>query len=86
MLMRLASQPQVGDSTFSSGADISRFQRRSVPGKAAAGEGLAGMGPSGAPAPGAPQGGIYPGAATATGPVVRIARGNAVTAVPVGGK
>jgi pilus assembly protein CpaB len=86
MLVRLASQPQVGDSTFSSGADISRFQRRSVPGKAAGGDAMGGMGPGGSSAPAAPQGSNYPGAASTAGPVVRIARGNAVTAVPVGGK
>lgn len=74
MLIRLASQPQTGNSTFATGADVSRFQRRSVPAKNAVAPAQA--------AGGAPAGGV----AVPTGPVVRIARGNSVTAVPVGGK
>ena len=79
MLVRLASQPTSGASTFVTGADVSRYQRSTVPSKAAAAApGLAGAGPSAAP---------YPGSApVAAGPVVRVARGNTVTAVPVGGK
>ena len=87
MMIRLASQPQTGNTTFATGADVSRFQRRSVPGKTAENAGVVGVAPSGmnvAPGPGAATN--YPGAAAATGPVVRIARGNNVTAVPVGGK
>ena len=84
MMLQLASRPQTGSSTFMTGADVSRFQRRSVPGKAAGG-GASG-GPGGvtntAPMPG---GGPIVGAAP-VGPVVRVARGNNVTAVPVGGK
>ncbi|WEK00675.1 MAG: Flp pilus assembly protein CpaB [Candidatus Sphingomonas phytovorans] len=74
MLLRVASQPQAGNSTLATGADVSRFQRSTVPGKSA--ESM----PS---APGAPG---FPGAAVTTGPVVRVARGNNVTDVPVGGK
>lgn len=80
MLARVAARPIEGGGSMSTGADVSRFQRSSVPGKprdtradmAAAG---------GAPA------GAYPGATgQAPGPVVKISRGNSVTVVPVGGK
>ncbi|MDP1025795.1 Flp pilus assembly protein CpaB [Sphingomonas sp. KR1UV-12] len=83
MLVRIASQPQSGVASIATGADVSRFQRRSVPGK---GDGAAMGGPvapgaAAAPAP------AFPGATVvAVGPVVRIARGNNITAVSVGGK
>ncbi|WP_085810459.1 Flp pilus assembly protein CpaB [Sphingomonas sp. TZW2008] len=86
MLTQLAAAPQTGNSTYAVGADVSRFQRRTVPGKSeqpAMGGGMPVMpAMGGAPAP------AYPGAAVrvASGPVVRIARGNTVTEVPVGGK
>jgi len=85
MMVQLASQPQVGNSTFATGADVSRFARRSVPGKATAQ--TLNFGPSPAPGP-LPVTTITGAAAVAVsaGPVVRIARGNNVTAVPVGGK
>lgn len=80
MMLQLAKAPQVGNSTFAVGADVSRFQRRSVPGKSA--EAMP-MPASAGAMPAAP----YPGAAVrVAGPVVRIARGNSVTEVPVGGK
>ena len=86
MLDRAAATPQVGHPSYLVGADVSRFQRRSVPGK----ESMSG----GAPAPmtalaSAPGGSGAAGAgapARPAGPVVRIARGNTVTEVPVGGK
>ncbi|MFT3977976.1 MAG: Flp pilus assembly protein CpaB [Sphingomonas bacterium] len=62
----LASQAQSGNSTYSVGGDVSRFQRRTVPGRAK-GDGANGAG-------------------LAIGPVVRVARGNNVTEVPLGGK
>jgi pilus assembly protein CpaB len=81
MLAQVASRPQMGASTFATGADVSRFQRRSVPGRPAStsggGEGGASI-PVGSVSANAP--------VAATGPVVRVARGNNVTAVPVGGK
>lgn len=87
MLARVASQPQVGDTTFSVGADVSRFARRSVPMKtdAAATLGLAnggtpGTGPLTARVTDAKD------AMAAIGPVVRVARGTSITVVPVGGK
>jgi len=76
MMMQVASQPQAGSSTIATGADVSRFQRSTVPGKPAE---------SAAPNPnGAPAG--FVGAPAPAGPVVRVARGNSVTDVPVGGK
>ncbi|MEN2785835.1 Flp pilus assembly protein CpaB [Sphingomonas qilianensis] len=82
MLAKLATQPVSGGGSYIVGADISRFQRRTVPGKPPTASA-----PSGAPAPM----GAYPGMATAagdaaSGPVVRVARGNTVTAVVIGEK
>ena len=88
MLVQLATQPSSGNPSYATGADVSRFQRRTVPGKAS--------GDAGSPASVSDSNGIfrnmsahpgnYPGAASASsGPVVRVARGTTVTAVPVGG-
>ena len=87
MLMQLATQPSSGNPSYATGADVSRFQRRTVPGKGSAGFG-AGFGPAPAAMPAMPAAASsYPGAAAASlGPVVRVSRGNNVTAVPVGGK
>jgi pilus assembly protein CpaB len=81
MLAQLAKQPQVGDTTFATGADVSRFARRSVPTRPEVAMSAA-PAPSGGPAlPGSQAGSIV-----VSGPIVRIARGTSVTAVPVGGK
>lgn len=61
MIDRAESQPSSGKTTFATGADVSRFLRRTVPGKPST---------NGVP----------------DGPVVQVARGNSVTAVPVGGQ
>ncbi|OWK33526.1 Flp pilus assembly protein CpaB [Sphingomonas dokdonensis] len=81
MMLKLASTPQAGNPTYAVGADVSRFQRRTVPGRTQ--QSMMPSAPSISPAPGA-----YPGAPqpVVSGPVVRIARGNNVTEVPVGGK
>ncbi|MES2043404.1 MAG: Flp pilus assembly protein CpaB [Pseudomonadota bacterium] len=81
MMVQLATQPQTGNSTFATGADVSRFQRRTVPGKPVDPMGINGL--RGAPA--APGAGGYPGASAPKGPVVHVVRGNNVTEVPVGG-
>jgi len=73
MLLAIASRPIDTDTTYTVGADVSRFQRRTVPGKPQ--ENASAM-----PAE-AGTAGVVP-----SGPVVRVARGNVVTAVPVGGK
>jgi pilus assembly protein CpaB len=81
MLLAMANRPIDTNTTFTTGGDVSRFQRRTVPArpadKAAAvatamrsfGKGLA-QGVSG----------------QSEGPVVRVARGNNVTVVPVGAR
>ena len=83
MMLEVANRPNDSAPTYTVGAEVSRFQRATVPGKAPQGGG------NGAPAPGAaaPAAG-YPGGAVAVpvGPAVRVARGNAITIVPVGAK
>jgi pilus assembly protein CpaB len=68
MLQTAEVQPVAGKTSFATGADVSRFQRRTVPGKAA--ETTTGGAPGGAPAN--------------TGPTVRIVRGSNATEVPLG--
>ena len=81
MIAKVARAPQDGATTFATGADVSRFQRSTVPAK------LHDMGPAGVSgAPGAAPAQGYPGAATPRGPVVTIVRGNAETAVALGGR
>jgi pilus assembly protein CpaB len=67
-VVQLASQPEGRDPSYVTGADVSRFQRSSVPGKS---DGQPGS-----------NGG---GSGYTNGSAVRVARGNAVTFVPVGG-
>jgi pilus assembly protein CpaB len=68
VLAKIAAQPIDKRSTFATGADVSRYQRSSVPAKVVA------------TTPGAPG-----SEAIGNGPVIHIARGTAVTNVPVGG-
>uniref|UniRef100_UPI0035CAC7E0 Flp pilus assembly protein CpaB n=1 Tax=uncultured Sphingomonas sp. TaxID=158754 RepID=UPI0035CAC7E0 len=79
MLTRIASAPSTGSGTMVTGADVSRFQRRTVPGKPPE------AAPAGSGAAPASSGSAFPGGAVNTGPVVHIARGNAVTDVAAGG-
>lgn len=84
MLAALANQPVENGSTYTVGGDVSRFQRRSVPGRGAA---AAAPQPMGAPSAPSIQGQPATGAPAPTaprGPTVRIARGSQVTEVPVG--
>jgi pilus assembly protein CpaB len=77
ILASIQSRPVDHGSTYSTGADVSRYQRSSVPAK-----------PNAAPAM-LPPGGAPMGAAPVVayrGPVIRVARGTEVTEVPVGGK
>jgi pilus assembly protein CpaB len=82
MLLAIANRPVDTNTTFTTGGDVSRFQRRTVPARPeerlqqamtsfgrGVGQALAGQ-------PGAP----------VAGPVVRVARGNNVTIVPVGAR
>ena len=79
MLLALANRPIDNNTTFSTGGDVSRFQRRSVPAQQNGAQQMAqavkGLGQALGAAAGVP-----------TGPVVRVARGNTVTVVPVGAR
>jgi pilus assembly protein CpaB len=75
MLLAIASRPMDTDTTVTTGADVSRFQRRSVPAKP--------MDRNGGGAQTAMAGGY---GARPVGPIVRVARGNTIIEVPVGGK
>lgn len=77
MLLEIASRPSDRSPTYTTGADVSRFQRRSVPGRAREAN-------AGTPTAGVPAGEV--GASVPAGPAVRVARGNNITVVPVGGK
>ena len=82
LLQAVQNRPLDSNPTFTTGGDVSRFQRRTVPGREsnqAAQSNLAN----------AQQGGGKGGAASApvvTGPVVRVTRGNEITVVPVGAR
>ena len=89
VLLQVASRPTDTNTSYVTGADVSRFQRRSVPAQGY----TAGSAPSGNPvssALGNLFSGIFGGRGGASGanagPVVKVARGNNVTEVPVGGK
>ena len=86
ILLAMANRPIDTNTTFTTGGDVSRFDRRTVPARPADktemltkamssfGKGL-GQAISG-----------QPGTGEVSGPVVRIARGNSVTVVPVGAR
>ena len=78
MMVRVASQPSATGATAATGADVSKFQRSTVPGKPKDTTGVNAQGA--APGPG------FPGSGATQGPVVHVARGNTVTEVSVGGK
>jgi pilus assembly protein CpaB len=73
LLLAVANRPLDNNTTFSTGGDVSRFQRRTVPARTPDAQAAAG-------------GGNALGGTVAAGPVVRIARGNSVTVVPVGAR
>ena len=90
MLLAIANRPADNNTTFVTGGDVSRFQRRSVPARSssqgeqggdqmtkfatAMGRAITGKDPA------------APEASAVSGPVVRVARGNTVTVVPVGAR
>jgi pilus assembly protein CpaB len=78
MLLAIASRPIDTDTTYTTGGDVSRFQRSTVPSKAPPAPQMAMNGQPGGAAPAAPT--------MPVGPVVRVARGNSVTITPAGGK
>ncbi len=72
MLLEIASRPIDSNPTYTVGADVSRFQRSSVPAK---------------PASSTPENALATTtSSTPAGPVVRVARGNAITVSTVGAK
>ena len=86
LLLAVTNRPVDTNTTYTTGGDVSRFQRRTVPARpsstnpnnalsafADAMRGPAAAGPNGT-------------GPVATGPVVRIARGNNITVVPVGAR
>jgi pilus assembly protein CpaB len=83
MLLAFANRPIDTNTTFTTGGDVSRFQRRTVPAKAGGADqmaqAMAGVGKGIAQA-------VSGQPAVPTGPVVRIARGNEITVVPVGAR
>ena len=88
MLLAVANRPTDTNTTYTTGGDVSRFQRRTVPSRASStGQGgdpltqfaNALMGKSN---PGSGQGTSGP----VSGPSVRVTRGNTVTVVPVGAR
>jgi pilus assembly protein CpaB len=74
MLLAYSDRPIDTNTTFTTGGDVSRFQRRTVPSRPAETASAASTANTGA----AP--------AMSAGPVVRVARGNSVTVVPVGAR
>jgi pilus assembly protein CpaB len=75
MLLAMASRPLDTNTTYTTGGDVSRFQRTTVPAKPQAQSGEATKAPGGQDPAGPP-----------AGPAVRVARGNTVTYVPVGAR
>jgi pilus assembly protein CpaB len=90
MLLQVANRPIDTNTTVTTGGDVSRFQRRTVPGRERSqpaqqsdslgkfATAIMSGGQAAAPAAGPAPAPVY------AGPVVRISRGNSVTVVPVG--
>ena len=76
ILLAVANQPMDSNTTFTTGGDVSRFQRRTVPQKPSAAVGQSGQAMAGQSL----------GTEAPVGPVVRVSRGNTVTVVPVGAR
>ncbi len=88
MLVAVASRPSDSNTTYVTGADVSRFARRTVPSQGSSNNSEQG---SQTPPPSGGAGAMLSGMMSALmgakqGPTVRVARGNNVTEVPVGGK
>jgi pilus assembly protein CpaB len=86
MLLAIANRPMDNNTTYSTGGDVSRFQRRTVPARPEAQMASA----MGALGKGFAQGltgqGAGAGGSAYAGPGIRVARGNNVTVVPVGAR
>ena len=90
MLLAVANRPADNNTTYVTGGDVSRFQRRSVPAKdrtvQETGDQMTKFATAmGRAITGKDSEGVDSGAAV-TGPSVRVARGNKVTVVPVGAR
>jgi len=74
LLLAVANRPTDGNTTFSTGGDVSRFQRRTVPARqqSDAERAVASLGKT--------------AGVQASGPVIRVTRGNSVSVVPVGAR
>jgi pilus assembly protein CpaB len=88
LLTAWANRPMDTNTTFTTGGDVSRFQRRSVPGRTVtpAEQGGDAMSKFANALMGRGSESQANAAPTPTGPVVRVARGNNVTVVPVGAR
>ena len=86
MLLAYSDRPIDSNTTFTTGGDVSRFQRRTVPAKPGTenqiGQAVAGL----AKGIGQALAGKAGTGAAVTGPVVRVARGNDVTVVSAGAR
>jgi pilus assembly protein CpaB len=86
MLLAVAGRPIDSGGTYTVGADVSRFQRSTVPSRGPAAQPSAGAAPAAPPA----AAGIFTETNSQSqaprGPTIRVARGNNVTQVPVGAK
>ena len=80
LLLQVATRPIDSNPTYTVGAEVSRFQRSTVPSRARSNND--GNNYAGRPAPSS----ASAASSQPVGPVVRIARGNNVTVVPVGGR
>ena len=81
ILNKAMNRPVEGATSYVTGADVSRFQRRTMPvSRTAAMAGLVRANGEGSPNGASPRAGEY------TGPVVRVTRGKTTTAEPVGSR
>jgi pilus assembly protein CpaB len=86
MMLALANRPIDTATTYTTGGDVSRFQRRTVPAKPVERAGQGGEALAKFAAVGSPAGSGADAGGAPSGPAVRIARGNTVTYVPVGAR
>ena len=77
ILLAVANKPTDTNTTYTTGGQVSRFQRSSIPPQGSSGSNAGNSAPAAAPAA---------GPVVSAGPSVRVARGNAVTVVPVGAR
>jgi len=88
MLLAIANRPSDNNTTFTTGGDVSRFQRRSVPARTSdkADQAIGALSSLASAIRGGPAPTAAGGTPAYSGPVVRVARGNNVTVVPVGAR